>query len=189
MDSFPEKINIDDLYKRKHEVEALKMRVFQKILSRVHAKIKVTSRQRNSEEFCFFVVPEFLVGTPLYDSAACIAYVMEKLLDNGFFVKYTHPNLLFISWRHYIDKPQRVLFKKANGYAIDGFGNPVREKLKADFSAASTANQLVLKTRSGQVNVRKAPEKNYKDISAYRPTGNLIYDKQLLRNIESRTQK
>ena len=129
-EEYRDKISLDDLYHRTQEVADLRVRVYKKILNRAHKKIKYTSRQRNTEHFCFFVVPEFLVGTPRYDSAACIAYVMDKLTQNGFIVKYTHPNLLFISWQHYIPKYQRQNFKKKYGYSIDGFGNQVAEKKK-----------------------------------------------------------
>ena len=128
MDNFSEKLNLDELYERKNQVEQNRIKIYQKILSRVHTKIKITSRQRIAEQYCFFIIPEFLVGTPRYDSAACTAYIMDKLIDNGFNIKYTHPNLLFISWQHYIDKRKRILFKKQYGYSIDGFGQPVKEK-------------------------------------------------------------
>ena len=36
---------------------------------------------------------------------------LEKLRENGFCVKYTHPNLLFISWNHYINKKKRSIIK------------------------------------------------------------------------------
>ena len=129
-EEYRDKISLDDLYHRTQEVEDLRIRVYKKILNRAHQKIKYASRQRNTEHFCFFVVPEFLVGTPRYDSAACIAYMIDKLSHNGFVIKYTHPNLLFISWQHYIPKYQRQNFKKKYGYSIDGFGNQVAEKKK-----------------------------------------------------------
>ena len=118
-EEYRDKISLDDLYHRTQEVEDLRIRVYKKILNKAHQKIKHTSRQRNTEHFCFFVVPEFLVGTPRYDSAACIAYMIDKLSHNGFIIKYTHPNLLFISWQHYIPKYQRQNFKKRYGYSID----------------------------------------------------------------------
>ena len=93
MDNFSDKLNLDELYERKNEVEQNRIKIYQKILARAHTKIKITSRQRISEQFCFFIIPEFLVGTPRYDSAACTAYIMDKLIDNGFLIKYTHPNL------------------------------------------------------------------------------------------------
>jgi len=130
LNNFSEKINLDDLYERKNQVEQNRIKIYQKILNRVHTKIKITSRQRIAEQYCFFIIPEFLVGTPRYDSAACTAYIIDKLQDNGFNTKYTHPNFLFISWQHYIEKNKRILFKKQNGYSIDGFGQPIKDKKK-----------------------------------------------------------
>ena len=43
---------------------------------------------------CWFVIPEFMLGLPKYDTGACTAYLMGKLEENGFIVKYTYPNLL-----------------------------------------------------------------------------------------------
>ena len=37
-----------------------------------------------------FVIPEFLIGVPRYDTAACTAYIMDELIKNGFHIKYTH---------------------------------------------------------------------------------------------------
>ena len=82
--------------------------------------------------FCCFVIPEFLLGTPRYDSGACIAYIIDKLKENGFSIKYTHPNLLFISWAHYIPYV-RSDYKKKTGITVDGFGNLLKSKNKKRF--------------------------------------------------------
>lgn len=189
MDNFSEKLNLDELYERKNQVEQNRIKIYQKILSRVHTKIKITSRQRIAEQYCFFIIPEFLVGTPRYDSAACTAYIMDKLIDNGFNIKYTHPNLLFISWQHYIDKRKRILFKKQYGYSIDGFGQPVKEKKndKKQINTAENANSLILKKLVPAIKPDK--DSNYKLISTYKPTGSLIYNKALLETIRDGVKK
>jgi len=187
-EEYRDKINLDDLYNRTHQLDDLRIRVYKKLLNRAHAKIKYASRQRNSEHFCFFIVPEFLVGTPRYDSAACIAYIMDKLIENGFIIKYTHPNLLFISWQHYIPKYKRVDFKKQYGYAIDGFGNYVEEKKKEDKNDTNSINDLLVRKPNIPVTVNKKLDKNYTQISEYKPTGNLIYNKALLKKIENTTK-
>jgi hypothetical protein len=187
---FSEKINLDELYERKNEVEQNRIKIYQKILSRVHNKIKITSRQHISEQFCFFLIPEFLVGTPRYDSASCTAYIMDKLIDNGFHIKYTHPNLLFISWQHYIDKKNRLLFKKQYGYAINGFGESVKEKKEEKKMNAKNANSLILKKLPTSIKPsEKDKDKNYKLISTYKPTGHLIYNTSLLKTISDGVEK
>ena len=54
--NFSDKINLDELYQRKNQVETNRTKIYQKILNRVHVKIKVTSRQKISEQFCFFLI-------------------------------------------------------------------------------------------------------------------------------------
>ena len=189
-EEYRDKISLDDLYHRTQEVEDLRIRVYKKILNRAHQKIKHTSRQRNTEHFCFFVVPEFLVGTPRYDSAACIAYMIDKLSHNGFIIKYTHPNLLFISWQHYIPKYQRQNFKKRYGYSIDGFGNQVAEKKKdVKSNNPQNMNSLLVRKQNVPVTGKKKDDKKYTQISEYKPTGNLIYNTALLKKIENNNNK
>jgi hypothetical protein len=190
-DELRDKINLDDLYNRTRQTDDLRLGVYKKILNRTHQKIKYVSRQKNTEHYCFFVVPEFLVGTPRYDSAACIAYIMDKLSQNGFMIKYTHPNLLFISWDHYIPKYQRTDFKKKYGYTIDGFGNYVEEtkKLENKVTDPKDMNSLLLRKTNVPVTVNKKENKNYTQVSQYKPTGNLIYNTALLKKIENNNNK
>lgn len=185
-DLIPDRINMDELHKRRTEVARLKEGVFRKILSRAHLKIKQTARLRCDDQFCFFLVPEFLIGTPLYDSAACVAYIIGKLNDNGFVVKYTHPNLLFISWRHHIGKAARQTFKKTYGVGIDGMGRrlpPDKER-----AAPQSPDTLILKKMPPSVTIKKKGG-TFKDTSSYKPTGALIYNQQLLQSIEDKTRR
>ena len=56
-DEFIEKLNLDDLYNAKKIEQQNKLKTYNKILQRVHKKIKYTSKQKNSLCFCCFVVP------------------------------------------------------------------------------------------------------------------------------------
>ena len=64
---------------------------------------------------------------------------------------------------------------------VDGFGNEIIDKDKEE-------NQKIggLITNQGGVDNSKKDEKNYNDISSYKPTGNLIYNKDLIKKIEER---
>jgi hypothetical protein len=90
-----EKLNLDELYEQKKQEDLAKLYTFNRILTRVHDKIKVAARQKNSQHFCWYLVPEMLMGVPNYDKNACITYMISKLEENDFVVRYTHPNLLF----------------------------------------------------------------------------------------------
>ena len=139
MNDYISKINLDDLYEKENTIIKNREKIYNKILSRVHKKIKHTSRTNIGEKFCFFLIPEFMMGVPTYDVGTCISYVIEKLQDNGFHIKYTHPNLLFISWNHFINKKKRELIKKLYGVTIDGFGN---KKEKNNNSLISNKKQI-----------------------------------------------
>ena len=181
MDPLHEQINMDELYTRTREIHLNRIKIYQKILMRAHKKIKVTSRLRHSDYFCFYVVPEFLVGIPTYDIATCISYLVENLTKNGFEVKYTHPNLLFISWQHYIPAYKRMEIKKRYGFKIDGFGNLIKEKKEGEVSG--NAATLLKNTSITQ----GANKKIFKAVSTYKPTGNLIYAQDLIKKITAKT--
>ena len=143
---------------------------------------------RGSAKFTFSLLPEFILGTPRYDMSECTSYVMEKLIDNGFMIKYTHPNLLFISWQHYIPNYQRAQIKKKTGVSIDGYGRVIHKKNKRNED--NNINSLLLKNGSKTDTkgiLKKGVEKNYKSISSYKPTGNLIYNTKLIQKIEDVT--
>lgn len=173
--NWQEKLNLDDLYVRSRELYINRLKTYQKILSRAHKKIKITSRQKHNDHFCFFLVPEFLVGIPTYDIFTCITYLIDQLTKNGFEVKYTHPNLIFISWKHYIPLYQRLEIKKKYGIKIDGFGNLVKEKQEEEKNKKINS---ILPTGN---------KKNFTAISSYKPTGNLIYGQDLIKRINAKT--
>lgn len=182
-DNFNEKLNLDELYERSRETSQTKVKTYQKILMRIHTRIKTISRQRNNNKFCMYVIPEFILGIPRYDISECTTYVMSKLTENGFQIKYTYPNLLFISWQHYIPKYQRSEIKKKTGVIIDGFGNVVDKKSK-NKRDESNPNSLLLMDKNIKTKDGKKTDKNFKSTSSYKPTGNLIYNTKLLEKMD-----
>jgi len=182
-----EKLNLDELYEQKKQEDLAKLYTFNRILTRVHDKIKVAARQKNSQQFCWFLVPEMLMGVPNYDKNACITYLISKLEENDFVVRYTHPNLLFISWKHYVPNYVRTEIKKKTGTVIDKFGNYVSDAEEASDAAAGggDANAVMLFNKKGAAAAKK-PAGDFKPIASYKPTGNLIYNQELFQKIEDR---
>ena len=76
-DEYSEKINLDELYERKKQHDIQTTNNYNKILSRIHNKIKTTSRLQLSEQYCWFIVPEMMIGVPRFNQAMCIAYVID----------------------------------------------------------------------------------------------------------------
>jgi len=109
-----------------------------------------------------------MIGVPKYDIAICISYVIEKLQDNGFNVRYTHPNLLLISWNHWVPQYVRTEIKKKTGKNIDGYGNIISEK--NEDSSNPKLNLLKYKDSN------KDSNKDTKPITSYKPTGKIVYN-------------
>lgn len=174
-------INMDELYETKKERDLAVLKTYNKILARVHKKVLGTSRGRNAQQFCWYVVPELLIGVPHYEASGCAAYLIDQLTANGFTVKYTHPNLLMVSWSHWIPSYVRDQLHKKAGLRIDGFGNP---KPAAKPSKSADPEQVLLGLSSPP-----APEKkptDFRSVKSYEPTGKLLYNLEDLRRIERR---
>jgi hypothetical protein len=191
VEDFSEKLNIDELYEKKRQQDLNKLALFNKILNRIHVKIKTVSRQKVDEQFCWFLVPETIIGVPKYDQAACIAYLIDKLKSNGFNVRYIHPNMLFISWLHWVPSYVRTELKKKTGINVDEYGNKIEEnddengEIKLLANAHSDPNDYMLNNKPQDSKLRQ-PKKEYTPIKSYKPSGNLIYDDDLLNKIEGK---
>jgi hypothetical protein len=184
------KVNLDELYERKKKTDLNTLATYNSILNRIHTKIKNTSRQNATEQFCWYIIPEMMIGVPRYDHASCAAYILHELRDNGFNVRYTHPNLLLISWKHWIPSYVRNEIKKKTGIIVDGYGNKVGNKNNgAGASAEDDPNSLMLYNNNHDNSSSATTKtKEYKSIDTYKPSG-LIYSQELLRNIEDKSKK
>jgi hypothetical protein len=195
------KINLEELYDKKKTYDLSKLSIFNKILNRIHEKIKITSRQKVDTQFCWFVIPEIMLGVASYDRSSCISYILEELTSNGFVVRYTHPNLIFISWMHYIPSYVRNEFKKKTGIVIDEHGNRLEEfdEYGNTVPPSTPKNNPLISNSLDPFNMgltRKISSKNnadntankkeFKPINDYKPTGNLIYGRDLFKKIEDK---
>ena len=155
------KINLDELYEKKKQMDMNIVNSYNKIIEKIHVRIKQASRQKIENQSCWFVVPEFVFGIPRYDIKTCIVYIVQTLEENGFKVKYTHPNLLLIAWNHWVPDYVRIEYKKCTGIAIDGFGKEIPKK---------------------EDNEVKLDKKAFKSITTYKSTGT-IYNEELLKSM------
>jgi hypothetical protein len=173
---FSEKISIDELYEKKRQTDLNKLELFKKILNRIHVRIKTTAKHNVHEKFCWFVIPEVIIGVPKYDQAGCIAYVMNTLETNGFKVKYFHPNTIFISWDHWVPSYVRNEIKKKTGIVVNEYGDKVEEENNYDEDEP---------VEQGNIQQIKNSKK-YTPINSYKPSGKLVYSEDLLSKIENK---
>ena len=174
---FSEKLNIDDLYEKKRQCDLNKLELFKKILNRIHVRIKTTAKQNVHEKFCWFVVPEIIIGVPKYDQAGCIAYLMDTLQTNGFQVRYFHPNTIFISWNHWVPSYVRTEIKKKTGIVVNEYGEKIQDPTD-DLEEQEQEQEPVIEQIKNS--------KKYTPINSYKPSGKLVYSDELLNKIEDR---
>jgi hypothetical protein len=172
------KINLDELYERKKQTDLNTLKIYNRILQRIHCRIRHIANINQNDQHCWYIVPEVIIGVPKYNHTTCIAYIIDKLRDNGFVVRYTHPNLLFISWRSWTPGYVREEIKKKTGFHIDGWGNKKNQTEEHNITNISKISNPV----------SKADLKDYRDISTYRPTGNFIYNSDILKKLEDKTR-
>lgn len=181
LSDFSEKINIDELYEKKRQHDLNKLQLFKKILNRVHVRIKTTARQNINEKFCWFVVPEVIIGIPKYDQANCIAYILDSLQSNGFEVRYIHPNTLFISWNHWVPTYVRNEIKKKMGIVVNEYGEKIEDENKLE---TEEEFQEVSSNKNGGQQIKNS--KKYTPIDSYKPLGKLVYSEDLINKLENK---
>lgn len=186
------RLNMDELYEKKKQQDLNTLTTYNRILNRIHNKIKNLSRMKADNQFCWYVIPEIIIGVPKYNHSACTAYIIHKLKDNGFITKYTHPNLLFISWKHWVPSYVRNEIKKKTGFIVDGYGKKLDKK---EVAAADNQNpdaimydKLKNNKNSNNDSINKSNgNDNYKEIDSYKPSGNLVYNNNLFKKIFDKT--
>jgi hypothetical protein len=177
------KINIDELYEKKHQRDLKQLSVFNKILNRINKRIQTTGRNKRNDRHIWFTVPEFIFGEPNYDQGECLGYLVSKLEENGFYVKYMHPNTIFISWENWIPSYTRNEVKKKLGIVLDEKGN-VLEKLDESIEIESHDPNV----RLMQENAKKAQkeQRQFTPIDQYKPTGNMVYHPEMFEKLEKK---
>jgi hypothetical protein len=177
------KINIDDLYEKQQKKDLKQISIFNKILNRIHNKIRITSRNRNGDKYIWFTVPEYIFGESVYQQADCIAYLVDKLEENKFHIRYMHPNTLFVSWAHIVPSYVRTEIKKKMGIIMDEYGNVV-DKVEGR-EDVNLNERLMGMQATATPTVEK---KTYTPITNYKPTGKFVYDPSLFETLEKKLE-
>lgn len=196
-----DKINLDDLYERRKEDNLETVRTYNRILNKIHDRIKYIASQRNMDQIAWYVIPEVIIGVPKYNHSECVRYIMGKLIDNGFRANYIHPNLVCICWAHYVPNYVRSEIKKKTGIRVDQEGKRIVEENEDDddeyiMKSLSTSNNSNEPNRSFRVNkptvrfnLKKNKNNEPNETSDYRPTGKMVYNNTVIDSLQSRLSK
>jgi hypothetical protein len=176
------KVNIDNLFETKQKRDLKQLSIFNKILNRIHTRIKLTGRSKQTDRHIWFTVPTYIFGEAVYDQGDCIAYLVNNLQDNGFLVKYIHPNTVFVSWVNWVPQYVRSEFKKKTGKLINEKGEISEPQQKDDDKRDGNNN------KDANNQKKDGNGKTYTPIDKYKPTGKFVYSPDLLEKIDKKIQ-
>ncbi len=101
MDQATPQLNPAELYDKRKSKDASRLKAYNKILEQIYNRIRVNSKLPNSQCYLLYTVPPFIFGLPKIDMEDCMIYLMYQLRHGGYDVRYTPPNMMYISWMHH----------------------------------------------------------------------------------------
>lgn len=94
--------SLEDIHRKQKEKNKRRLRIYESILSKIYKKIKQHSILE--EHYCFYQLPEYIPGYPLYNMTECVLFVIQSLSDQGYKARYVDPFIIFVTWN--IPKPE-----------------------------------------------------------------------------------
>jgi hypothetical protein len=90
-----------ELYDKRRSKDAGRLRAYNKILEQIYNRIRALSKLPNAQCNLLYTVPPFIFGLPKIDLEDCVVYLIYQLRHAAYEVRYTSPNLIYISWLHH----------------------------------------------------------------------------------------
>ena len=101
MSGDPPRLEPRNLFEKRVARDASKLRAYNQILKQIQTRIRAVAALPGNQNYLLYTVPPFILGLPAIDLQDCIVYIVHQLRTGGFEVRFTYPNLLYISWKHY----------------------------------------------------------------------------------------
>ena len=89
-------LNINELNTFMHNKSVRKIELYGSIIDKIHHKIRYNARMERT--YCFYSIPEFIIGLPPYNVQELTSYIKQSLMKDKFQFIYVDPNWLFIHW-------------------------------------------------------------------------------------------
>ena len=90
----------DQLFDKRRQRDGARLKAYNKILEQIYSRIKTSSRE-GGDAYLVHSLPPFVLGLPNLNLEDLVVYVVFILRQQGYEVRYTYPNLLYISWKHH----------------------------------------------------------------------------------------
>ena len=95
------KLEVKQLYDQRKRRDHARLRSYNTLLEQIYHRIYSTSQLPGTTSSVLYSIPPFILGLPKMDMEDCVVYLVFQLRTAGFEVKFTWPNLLYISWKHH----------------------------------------------------------------------------------------
>jgi hypothetical protein len=174
-----------ELFEKRKNRDSSRLKAYNTILEQIYARVLTASRT-GTDSFLLYTVPPFILGLPRLDLEDCIIYIVYQLRQQGYEVRYTYPNLLFINWTHhekeYIHKQSPIMQAMAPAHTdkkqqvgrvrfadeVRGTGaQPVAQQVARGSAAPQEAINYILSQKPTAVGApARAPPRNIND---YKP--------------------
>lgn len=94
-------LNPAELYDKRRSKDAARLRAYNKILEQIYHRIRAISKLQHSPCSLLYTIPPFILGLPRIDMEDCVIYLIHQLRHASYEVRYTPPNMVYISWQHH----------------------------------------------------------------------------------------
>lgn len=89
-------VKADKLIKEQEERDERKKITFNKVFLKIEKKIILASAA--NYYYCWYSIPEFIIGLPMYSLKGCKEYIENELKKNKFKTEFFEPNIIFVNW-------------------------------------------------------------------------------------------
>lgn len=97
----PPRLDPKVLFDKRYRRDQARLRAYNQLLEQIHQRIYTTSQLTGNASYISYTIPPFIFGLPKIDLEDCVVYLVYMLRQSAYEVRYTYPNLLFISWKHH----------------------------------------------------------------------------------------
>lgn len=94
-------LNPAELYDKRRAKDSGRLRAYNRLLEAIFHRIRTISRLPQSTAYLVYTVPPFVFGLPRLDLEDVTTYLIFQLRHAGYEVRFTYPNMLYISWAHH----------------------------------------------------------------------------------------
>ena len=89
-----------DLFEKRKQRDGARLKAYNTILEQIYTRIRTASRS-GADPWIIYTIPPVIMGMPKIDLEDCVVYLVYMMRQQQYEVRYTYPNLLYISWKHH----------------------------------------------------------------------------------------